>query len=194
VTGNALFGRTVLAHSDGSPEEGSGVRWIEVGRVAGFHGVRGKIRVAMYSGDADGVLSVSRVALAFREGPEVDDPTEFEVEAVQRAGGCAVFSLRGIDSREAAVALRGARVSVPRDALPALPEDEFYWKDAVGCTVVDEGGAVLGEVTGVLPGAAHDWLVVRRDADEAYLPVVAAFLRSVDVSARRIVASPPEGW
>jgi 16S rRNA processing protein RimM len=162
--------------------------------VTGPHGVRGKIRVAMYSGDVAGVLGVSRVALAGGGGPEPEDGREFDVEAVQRAGGCAVFSLRGVDSLDAAGSLRGARVSVRRDALPPLPEGEFYWEDAVGCAVVTREGVVLGEVTGVLPGAAHDWLVVRRAADEAYLPVVAAFLRSVDVSARRIVASPPEGW
>ncbi len=162
--------------------------------MTGPHGVHGKVRVAMHSGDADGVLRVSRVALACGTPPGAEDRREFDVEAVQRAGGCAVFSLRGIDSIEGAAALKGARVSVRRDQLPSLPEGEFYWEDAVGCAVVNEEGTVLGEVTGVLPGAAHDWLVVRRDADEAYLPVVAAFLRSVDVSARRIVAAPPEGW
>ena len=183
-----------MTDSCGSPNEGSGGRWIEVGRVIGPHGVLGKVRVALHSGDAAGMLGVSRVALASGNAPEAGDRREFDVEAVHRAGGCAVFSLRGVDTPGAAVALRGARVSVRRDTLPSLPEDEFYWEDAVGCAVVNEGGAVLGEVTGILPGAAHDWLVVRRGADEAYLPVVAAFLRSVDVPARRIVASPPEGW
>jgi 16S rRNA processing protein RimM len=148
----------------------------------------------MYSGDAAGVLRVSRVALARGNDRGMNDRTEFDVGTVQRAGGCAVFSLRGIDSPEAAGSLRGARVSVRRDALPPLQEGEFYWEDAVGCALVDVRGAVLGEVTGVLPGPAHDWLVVRRGVDEAYLPVVAAFVRSIDVPSRRIVASPPEGW
>jgi len=177
-----------------SADAGTGARWVEVGRVAGPHGVRGKLRVAMHSRDASGVERVSRVALSARGGGESDDPREYDVEAVQRAGGCAVLSLRGIDSPEAAQRLRGLRVMVRRDALPPLPEDEFYWEDAVGCAVVDEAGTALGVVTGLVPGPAHDWLVVRRRSDEAYLPVVAAFLRSVDVAGRRIVASPPEAW
>lgn len=158
---------------------------LEVGRVAGLHGVRGKVKVAMHSGDADGVLQVRRVWLSGRE---------YEVVEAQRSGGCAVFSLKGVDSPEAAQALNGARVSVLREELPELPEGEFYWVDAVGCAVVDEAGRILGEVTGVAPGPAHDWLVIRRNGEEAYLPVVEAFLRSVDIPARRIVASPPEGW
>jgi 16S rRNA processing protein RimM len=119
----------------------------------------------------------------------------YEVVTAQRAGGCAVFSLRGIDTVGAAEPLVKAVVSVRHDALPSLPEDEFYWIDAVGCLVVDEAGATLGEVVAVEPGAAYDYLVVRRPGGEdAYLPVVEAFLRKVDTAARRVVASPPEGW
>jgi 16S rRNA processing protein RimM len=179
---------------DRPAKEGGESRWLEVGRVAGPHGVRGKIRVTMYSGDAAGMAGVSRISLRGGNEREREGRGEFDVEAVQRAGGCAVFSLRGIDSPAAAAALRGARLSVRRSALPPLPEGEFYWEDAVGCAVTDDGGAFLGEVTAVVPGPAHDWLVVRRGGDEAYLPVVSAFLRSVDIAARRIVASPPPGW
>jgi 16S rRNA processing protein RimM len=169
-------------------------RFIEIGRVTGPHGVLGKVRVAMYSGDAGGVLQLRRLWLSGADVPGSGGVREFEVVEAQRAGGCAVFSLKGIASPEAAGALTGARVSVRRDDLPPLSEGEFYWADAVGCTVVNEAGEILGEVTGVLAGAAHDWLVVRRGGEEAYLPVVEAFLRSVDASAGRIVVSPPEGW
>ena len=163
-----------------------GVKLLEVGRVTGPHGIRGKLRVQLYSGDAGGAFQVRRVWLSDRE---------FEVVEAQRAGGCALFSLRGIDSEEEARDLAGARVSVLREELPDLPEDEFYWVDAVGCSLVDEAGEPIGEVTGVMSGAAHDWLVVvRPDGEEAYLPVVEAFVRKVDIPARRIVASPPEGW
>jgi len=166
---------------------------LEVGRIAGPHGIRGKVRVAMHSGDAGGVLDVRRVRIT---GGVSRDPVEREYDVVEAhaAGGCAVFSLRGVDTVEAAKALAGGRVSVRRDDLPPLPEGEFYWIDAVGCVVVDEAGETIGEVTGVEGGPAHDWLVVRRNGEEAYLPVVGEFLRSVDIPARRIVASPPEGW
>ncbi len=170
-----------------------GVTLLEIGRVTGLHGVRGKVRVAMHSGDAEGALKVRSVWLSGMPDGSPDG-REYEVVEAQRAGGCAVFSLKGVETPEAARGLAGARVSVRRDDLPDLPEGEFYWVDAVGCSVVGEAGEPLGEVTGVLPGPAHDWLVVRRNGEEAYLPVVEAFVRSVDVRARRITASPPEGW
>ena len=169
------------------------VSFIAVGRVTGLHGVHGKVKVAPLSGDPSGMLAVK--SLRIEGGREPGAEREYRVVSAHRAGGCAVFSLRGVDSAEAAGALSGAAVSVRRDQLPALPDDEFYWADLVGCEVLDEGGSLLGEVVAVTPGPAHDWLVVRRaGGEEGLLPVVAAFLRSVDVAGRRVVASPPEGW
>jgi 16S rRNA processing protein RimM len=168
--------------------------FIEVGRVTGLHGVRGKVKAAAFSGDPSGMLAARKVWLAGGRGADTG-VREHEVVTAHRAGGCAVFSLKGIDTLKAAEGLVGAVVSVRRDELPPLPEDEFYWADLVGCALVDEGGSPLGEVAAVEPGPGHDWLVVRREGrEEGYLPVVAAFIRSVDAAARRVVASPPEGW
>jgi 16S rRNA processing protein RimM len=164
-----------------------------IGRVIGPHGVHGKVKVAPLSGDPTGLLAARtlRIGGGREPGPE----REHEVVTAHRAGGCAVFSLRGVETAGAAAALAGASVSMPRGELPALPEDEFYWEDLVGCSVVDPGGNPLGDVAAVTPGPAHDWLVVRRPGgEEGLLPVVAAFIRSVDVAGRRVVASPPEGW
>jgi 16S rRNA processing protein RimM len=151
------------------------------------------VKVAPYSGDPAGLLAAKVLRIAW--GPEPEGGREYGVVTAHRAGGCAVFSLEGIDSASAAGALVGASVSMRRGDLPPLPNDEFYWEELVGCAVFDPGGKLLGEVAAVTPGPAHDWLVVRRaGGEEGLLPVVAAFLRSVDVTARRVVASPPEGW
>jgi len=189
--------------------------FLDIGRVTGLHGVRGKVKVAAFSGDPSGVLAAKSLRLTGGRptpagnalpgvprsrkngghGKEPGTVENYEVVTAQRSGGCAVFSLKGIDTLEAAEPLVKAVVSMRYDALPSLPEDEFYWIDAVGCLVVDEAGAPLGEVVAVEPGAACDYLVVRRPGgDDAYLPVVEAFLRKVDTAARRVVASPPEGW
>ena len=167
-----------------------GLKFLEVGRVTGPHGLRGEIKVRMHSGDASGVMQVRRVWFSGQAFER-----EYEVVGARQAGGCALFLLEGISALDEAESLVGARLFVLRDDLPDLPEDEFYWTDAAGCSVVSESGEILGEVTGMEPGAAHDWLVVtRKDGGEAYLPVVEAFLRKVDIPARLIVASPPEGW
>lgn len=181
--------------SPSAPMERGREGFLDIGRIIGLHGVRGKVKVAAFSGDPSGVLAAKSLRLTGGRGTAPGTVENYEVVTAHRSGGCAVFSLQGIDTVEAAEPLVKAVVSVRYDALPALPEDEFYWVDAVGCLVVDEAGASLGEVVAVEPGAACDYLVVRRPGgDDAYLPVVEAFLRKVDTAARRVVASPPEGW
>jgi 16S rRNA processing protein RimM len=171
------------------------LKFLDVGRVTGLHGVRGKIKVAAFSGDPSGILAAKTLRLSGGRGMTSGAVGNYEVVTAQRTGGCAVFSLRGIVTAEAAETLVKAVVSVRREELPTPPEGEFYWIDAVGCLVVDEAGAPLGEVVAVEPGSAYDFLVVRRPGGEdGYLPVVEAFLRKVDTAARRVVASPPEGW
>jgi 16S rRNA processing protein RimM len=169
---------------------------IPVGRVVGLHGVAGKIKVSMFSGDPSGMRQVKTVRLSApaSEGRARREHS-FDVISAQRVRGCAVFHLKGIDSFEAGQSWIGAEVSVPRAELPDPDPGEFYVTDLVGCVLVDAGGAELGWVADVLPGPAHDWLSVRRDAGgEAFLPLVAAFVLEVDIPNKRVRVSPPEGW
>ena len=167
--------------------------FVAVGRVAGPHGVKGKVKVAAFSGDPRGMLS-ARVVRLGRTGAGDPGEKEFEVMSAQPLGGCAVFSLKGIVSAEEARAWTGAVASVRRAELPPAGDDEYYCVDLAGCEVFDPSGARLGVVSGVVPGPAHDWLSIRRGREESLLPLVGAFIVSVDVAARRVVASPPEGW
>ena len=173
--------------------DGNAAGFVAVGRVAGPHGVKGKVKVAAFSGDPRGMLSARAVRLS-RAGEGGPGEKEFEVTSAQPLGGCAVFSLRGIGSSGEAAAWTGAVASVRRSELPAPGDDEYYVADLVGCEVVDPSGETLGVVSGVEPGPAHDWLSIRRGREESLLPLVGAFIVSVDVAGRRIVASPPEGW
>ena len=166
--------------------------FIEVGRVVGAHGVRGKVKVEAWSGDPSGLLTAGRIRVGGRAGAGAE--REYEVKAAHRSGGCAVFLLEGIGSAAEANGLRGAAVSLRRSDLPPAGVDEYYWVDLVGCEVVDGEGRPLGVVAGVTEGTAYDWLVVRRGDGEALLPMVEAFIRRVDLAGRRITASPPEGW
>lgn len=167
---------------------------VEVGRVAGSHGVTGKVRVKPYSGDPSGLLGVRAVRLS-AEGPGREKRTrDFEVKAAEPQGGFAVFSLGGIDSREEAKVWSGASVSVSRAELPSPAEGEYYWVDLIGCEVMDESGGRIGEIAGLEEGAAHDWLAIRREGGESLLPMVSEFIREIDIRNRLIVVAPPDGW
>jgi 16S rRNA processing protein RimM len=169
--------------------------FLEAGLVVAVHGVEGRIRVKAISGDPAGLLGAGSLRVCGKADQGSREGRDFEVKAAQRSGGCAVFSLKGIDTLDAAKALVGAGVSVRRGELPPPGEDEYFVADLVGCSVVGEDGGPIGRVESVVSGPAHDWLSIRRaGGEEALLPVVSAFVREVDVAGRRIVVTPPEGW
>jgi 16S rRNA processing protein RimM len=170
--------------------------FLEAGTVVATHGVAGGIKVKALSGDPSGLLKARRVRLVMKPAGAGPGGREHHVQAARRSGGCAVLSLKGIDSLEAAQELIGAGVLVSRCDLPPPEEDEFFVADLVGCSVESADGSGIGAVAGVIGGPAHDWLAIRRKGkrEEALLPLVSRFVREVDTCARRIVVTPPEGW
>lgn len=120
---------------------------------------------------------------------------EFDV-LVERVikNGLAV-RLTGIATKEQADALRGVRLFVPRDRLPALPDDEFYHADLIGLPVYDTGGTELGRVKAVHDHGAGDLLEIHGPGlkSTVLLPFTHEVVPTVDLAAGRIVADPPEG-
>ena len=159
-----------------------------VGAIAGAFGVRGEVRLKSFTAEAGDIANY---------GPlETEDGTQRFSVAVTRAikNGLAV-RLSGIETKEQADALRGVQLFVPRDRLPALPEDEFYHADLIGLEVRDTGGNVLGHVKSVQNHGATDLLEIHGPGltSTVLLPFTMAIVPTVDLDKGRIVADPPEG-
>lgn len=138
--------------------------------------------------------------------PISDDPERFEpgarllhgdgrtviVTGSHRHGDRFLVRFEGVESRDAAEGLRGP-VYVTADELRDLDDDEFWEHDLVGCEVALADGRVVGTVTDVVPGAAHDLLAVETERGERYIPLVKAIVIATDVAAKRVLIDPPEG-
>jgi 16S rRNA processing protein RimM len=111
------------------------------------------------------------------------------VEGVRDHQGHVLLKVKGIDTVEGAEAMRGARVSVPRDTEPPLEPDSYYVADLVGMEVLRTDGRRLGTVQDVLRYPAQVLLVV----GDALIPAVRAIVVSVDTNARTITVDPPDG-
>jgi 16S rRNA processing protein RimM len=106
-----------------------------------------------------------------------------------------VATAHEVSDRNAAEALRGARIFVSRSSFPTAGKDEYYWVDLIGLSVVNREGLVLGEVKEMLSAGPQTVLVLDYvETDEAggskalerMIPFVSAFVDGVDLSARRI--------
>ena len=104
-------------------------------------------------------------------------------------GDEAIVRFEGVKDRNAAETLKGQRLYVPRDALPAPDKGEYYQADLVGLRVEDVKGAQLGTVAGVHNFGAGDVIEIKTFSGEReYLPFNNAAVPVVDIEGGRIVA------
>lgn len=156
-----------------------------MGRVAGPYGVRGFARIQVYTETLDSLLDFDEWLVGRQGRWEHRKVLEADVH-----GDGLVARFEGIDTPEAARALRGCDVAVLRGDLPPPDEDEVYWIDLIGCAVVNREGVDLGQVTNLLETGANDVLVVVSASGETrverLIPYVAQVVESVDVAGRSI--------
>ena len=98
-----------------------------------------------------------------------------------------LFRQAGVDGRDAADALRGTEVGVPRDLLPPPDADEVYHVDLIGAEAVDEAGQAIGTVVDVLRYPSVDCLLVRAGEEEREVPVLDPYFVRRDPEANRVV-------
>jgi len=159
-----------------------------VGAFAGAFGVTGEVRLKSFTAEPEAIVDY---------GPFHDEAgtRTFEIEITRAIKNGFAARVSGVTTKEEADALQGVRLFAERDALPNLPDDEFYHADLIGLDVVDTGGKPLGKVTAVHNHGAGDLLEVTGPAlkTPALLPFTRAAVPTVDLAAGRVVADPPEG-
>ena len=162
---------------------------VVVGRIGRPHGVRGEVTVEVRTDDPE---------LRFVPGAVLrTDPADRGPITITRAhwhGTTLLLSLEGVDSREAAEAVRNTELVVPVAELPEIEDpDSYYDHQLVGLTARLPDDAVLGEITAILH-EAQDLLVVRRvEGGDVLIPFVSAIVPTVDLDGGFVVVDPPEG-
>ena len=161
--------------------------FVVLGEVLGAYGVRGSLRVRPFTESPETLLGHATWWIRTTRG---HDWRAYEAAGGRLHSGSLLVTLKGVDTREAALAMKGALVGVERRALPAVGDDEYYWSDLTGFIVRNRAGVLLGEVSGLTEHGAHPLLRVARPPDvrggERLIPFVPAIVDRVDVGAKRI--------
>ena len=156
-----------------------------VGKIVGLFGVEGWIKLESY---AEPRARIFKYRPWFVSGA---GSSEIEFESAQgRAQGKGIIArLPGIEDREAAMALIGAKIRILRSALPKPKRGEYYWADLEGLDVINQQGVAFGRVSHLFATGANDVLVTRAEVGrERMIPFVSGqFVQQVDIEGRRIV-------
>jgi 16S rRNA processing protein RimM len=131
-------------------------RPVTLAAVSGAHGVAGEVRLKLFG---EGVAGLKRYK-AFNGGA-------LTLAGLRDDGkGGAIARFAEVTDRNAAEALRGTVLTVPRSAMPALADGEYYNADLIGLRAVSDAGEALGEVVAVENFGAGDVLEIERPAPD----------------------------
>jgi 16S rRNA processing protein RimM len=154
---------------------------VVMGRIAGAYAVAGWVKLQVFTASVDSLLQHRRWWLRHGEGWE-----EREVQEAAVHGRGVVARLAGCADREAAAALRGAEVAVPRSALPDSGPGEYYCTDLLGLHVANQQGEELGAIVDLLETGGQQVLVVQGER-ERLIPFVGPVVQAVDLAQGKVV-------
>ena len=150
---------------------------VTLAAVAGAHGVTGEVRLKLFG---EGVDALKRYT-AFNDGAL----TLKKIRSDHKGGAIARFA--EVTDRTAAEKLRGTVLTVPRSAMPALEEGEYYHADLIGLAAVSPDGDPLGTIVGIENYGAGDILEIEQlDRTRAMVPMTAEAVPEWD-HARAVV-------
>ncbi len=156
-----------------------------LGVIVAPHGVRGAVKIKTFTELPENIAAY---------GPLSDEKgrRQFTLRHFRVQGEVIVAQLEGIADRDAAEGLKGLRLYVPRAALPAPEEDEFYLADLVGLPAETAEGKRVGTVLAVHDFGAGDVLELRQPiGGTIFLPFTRAVVPVVDIAGGRLVVDPP---
>jgi 16S rRNA processing protein RimM len=160
-------------------------RLILVGRVAGAFGVKGEIRITSYTDEPAALVR-------YRDLKCADGSPGLTLTGGRPHKGALVARAKEVATREAAEALKGLELYVPRAALPAPDEDEFYLADLIGLAAVTPQGEALGRIKSVQNLGAGDLLEIAPETGPSWwLPFTKEAVPEVKIAEGLVVAVRP---
>lgn len=160
-----------------------------LGRIGSVFGVKGELKLYSYTDPKENILQYPDWLIHHQD---IWQPITL-VRGKTHAKGL-IVALAGCDTRDRAQEFVGCRIAVPRQALPTLASDEYYWVDLLGLTVVNTQGVCLGSVDRLVETGANDVLVIK-GVKEHWVPFIwHQVIHSVSLSRGRMVVDWDPGF
>ena len=161
----------------------------EAGKIVKAQGLKGSMKVTSYLDRGDALQAITEVFI--HKGNEGCLP--YKVRKIRVRDRFFILDLIGIDGIDATRDFIGCPLLVPRDRLPELPADEYYWHELLGLKVVTEEGTLLGRIVSIFPTGSNDVYVCSDGIREIMLPAISDCVKKIDRQNQVMVVELLEG-
>ena len=155
------------------------LQFVKAGEIVTTHGIRGEVKVFCWLDDPEMLCEFDRCRISGKE---------YKMEQVRVQKSCNLVKFSGIDTMEAAQAMRGKVVELYREDI----DDEVIFADELVDVEVYADGEMIGKITEVLDYPGNSVYVVK-GTYEYMIPAVSHFILSTDLAANRMEVRLLEG-
>ncbi|MBQ8183913.1 MAG: 16S rRNA processing protein RimM [Clostridia bacterium] len=163
--------------------------YLEIGQIVSTHGIRGEVRLNPW---CDGPEFVKKFKTLYRDEK---GNQSFKVLACRPHGNVAVLKLSGVDTVEAAKALKNTVLFMKRTDVN-LPEGKWFISELIGCDVfdADDNNICYGVIKDIDSGMANDiWYINTPDEKEVLIPAIKDVVIKCDVAQNKVFIRPLRG-
>ena len=152
-----------------------------VGKINGFFGLQGWVKVFSYTNPRTNILNYSPWSI------KVDGNFQsIDIANGREQSKTIVAHIKGIDNREDSQKFIGQDIYINKEQLPELTQGEYYWHELIGFDVINKDEEQLGTVDYFVETGANDVLVVK-GKKEYWIPYIEPFLVSIDSKNNKIL-------
>ena len=137
---------------------------IYLGKITGVHGIKGWLKIQSFSSPPENILNYPSWIINNQGEEEL-----YSIEQGRKQNNKIVVKLEKIDDRNTAESLINSKIQIQRSDLPKLSNENYYWSDLVGLSVLNSEETVIGKIESLIETGANDVMVIITLKDERIL-------------------------
>ncbi len=137
---------------------------IYLGKITGVHGIKGWLKIQSFSSPPENILNYPSWIINNQGEEEL-----YSIEQGRKQNNKIVVKLGKIDDRNTAESLINSKIQILRSDLPKLSNENYYWSDLVGLSVLNSEEKVIGKIESLIETGANDVMVINTLKDERIL-------------------------
>ncbi|MGE7089917.1 ribosome maturation factor RimM [Lysinibacillus sp. NPDC048646] len=170
------------------------MEWFNVGRIVNTHGIRGEVRILSTTDFEEQRFAVGNKLAAFKKDDK--KPTWVTIESVRRHKNFILLTFEGMHNINLVEPFKEGMLKVTKDQMEddLLEENEYFYHDIIGCSVISEEGETIGEIKDILETGANDvWVIKGVKGKEHYIPYIEDIVKDINIDEKVITIHVMEG-